>query len=76
MCLRAMWFYLDFQVISLLATCSFCPATMLHKLAAYLFFCYRHIIMSAPSTTSYYPFNSEAPAVFRNFQINETLEGE
>ena len=32
-------------------------------------------IMSAPSTTSYYPFDSEAPRIFRNTQTNNYLNG-
>jgi len=58
----------------LLASCSFCPATtVLPKPAAYLFFRYHRDIMSAFSTTSYYPFDSEAPAVFKNVQTNNYL---
>jgi hypothetical protein len=33
-------------------------------------------IMSAPSTTSYVPFDSEAPAVFKNTQMNNYVKGE
>jgi hypothetical protein len=52
----------------LLAICSFCPATTTLS--------YHRGIMSAFSTTSYYPFNSEAPAYFKNTQTNNYLDGE
>ena len=46
---------------------------------ARLFFYYivfYNSIMSAPSTTSYYPFDSEAPSIFRTTQANNYLNSE
>jgi len=53
--------------------------TILHKPVARLFFYYivfYNSIMSAPSTTNYKPFDSEAPNIFRTIQTDNYLKGE